>query len=69
LLSNLTLNYLSLSDNEQSLPALRSLLRTYNFTDSTAIEQQIMGLRSLTCEKQWAMPNLEDGGDFVKAWQ
>ena len=66
LISNLTLNYLSLSENERALPALRSILRTYNFTDSTTIEQQITGLREMHCEKTLYHTGFEGWRGFCK---
>ncbi|MCG8338126.1 MAG: type VI secretion system baseplate subunit TssF [Proteobacteria bacterium] len=66
LISNLTLNYLSLSENNQALSACRSILRTYNFTDSATIEQQIMGLRSMVCEKTLHHSGFEGWRGFCK---
>jgi type VI secretion system protein ImpG len=66
LISNLSLNYLSLSDNTQALAACRSILRTYNFTDSTTIEQQIMGLSSFSCDKTLYHTGFEGWRGFRK---
>jgi len=48
LVSNLSLNHLSLSNGEQSLVALREILRLYNFSGSPFITRQIEGIRELT---------------------
>jgi len=51
LISHLSLNYLSLSDNKESLLALREILRLYSFTEKTSSEQQILGIRDMSCRK------------------
>src|SRR5262249_57570453 len=47
LVSNLSLNHLSLSNGEQSLAALREILRLYNFSGSPFITRQIEGIREM----------------------
>src|SRR5262249_56753249 len=47
LVSNLSLNHLSLSNGAESLEALRELLRLYNFTRSPFIDPQIDGIREM----------------------
>lgn len=47
LVSHLSLNHLSLSDGEASLPALREILRLYAPPLDAAAEQQIQGLRRM----------------------
>ncbi|HMF94408.1 MAG TPA: type VI secretion system baseplate subunit TssF [Vicinamibacterales bacterium] len=47
LVSNLSLNHLSLSNGEQSLAALREMLRLYNFSGSPFITRQIEGIREM----------------------
>ncbi|MBW1803907.1 MAG: type VI secretion system baseplate subunit TssF [Deltaproteobacteria bacterium] len=51
LISHLSLNYLSLSDGEDSLRALREILRLYSFSDRADTFQQISGIREMTCRK------------------
>lgn len=47
LISQLSLNYLSLSDGEKSLEALQEILKLYNFTNQPSTLQQIHGIRSM----------------------
>ncbi|MBU3914386.1 type VI secretion system baseplate subunit TssF, partial [bacterium] len=64
LISNLSLNYLSITDSEDSLNALRTILRTYNFAKSTTVEQQIMGIRSLTSKTTLSQTGFEGWRGF-----
>ena len=48
LISNLSLNYLSLSDDSRSLDALRKILELYSLSASADVQQQINGIRSLS---------------------
>ncbi|MBU2510632.1 type VI secretion system baseplate subunit TssF [bacterium] len=66
LISNLSLNYLSLSGNKESLEALRSVLRTYNFSDSATTEQQIMGIRFMDVRKVLSHTGFEGWRGFCK---
>lgn len=61
LVSQLSLNHLSLSGGEGSLPALRELLRLYRF-NPTQSEDQINGIRRMSCR-----PVLRHLGD--DAWR
>lgn len=47
LISNLSLNYLSLSDSTESLNTLKQILLLYSLSPSPAILQQIDGIRSM----------------------
>ena len=47
LVSNLSLNHLSLSNGPESLEALREILRLYNFSGSPFIDRQIDGIREM----------------------
>jgi type VI secretion system protein ImpG len=47
LVSNLSLNHLSLSTGDQSLAALREILTLYNFSGSPFINRQIEGIREM----------------------
>lgn len=44
LISHLSLNYLSLAEQQGAPQALQQLLKLYNFTDSPAVERQIEGI-------------------------
>lgn len=66
LISNLTLNYLSFSDGDDSLKALQVMLRTYNFMNNNIAEQQIMGIRSMSCEKTLHKTGFEGWRGFCK---
>src|SRR5262245_13779973 len=48
LVSNLSLNHLSLSTGAESLEALREILRLYNFSASPFINRQIEGIREMS---------------------
>ena len=48
--SHLSLNYLSLSGDEESLRALREILRLYSYLDDASVTQQISGIRDLSCK-------------------
>lgn len=49
LISLLTLNHVSLLDPEAGLKALREMLSLYNITDAAQANEQIQGIRSMTC--------------------
>jgi type VI secretion system protein ImpG len=51
LISNLSLNYLSLSGGPESLDALRQILRVYAFSDSPSTYQQVQGIRAMSCRR------------------
>jgi type VI secretion system protein ImpG len=51
LISNLSLNYLSLSGGGGSLEALREILRLYSFSDQPSTYQQVQGIREMTCRR------------------
>ncbi|MBW1766817.1 MAG: type VI secretion system baseplate subunit TssF [Deltaproteobacteria bacterium] len=51
LISHLSLNYLSLSNEEESLKALREILRLYSISDRADTFQQISGIREMKCRK------------------
>ncbi len=46
LISHLSLNYLSLGDDEASLRALREILSLYSYTDAAFTQKQIRGIRA-----------------------
>jgi type VI secretion system protein ImpG len=51
LISHLSLNFLSLESGEDSLKALREILRLYCYSDSAHTHQQINGLRTFEHRK------------------
>lgn len=51
LVSHLSLNYLSLEGGEESLKALREILRLYSFYDSRSAEDQTRGIRAMKQRK------------------
>ena len=51
LISHLSLNYLSLSEGKESLPALREILKLHSVADHPSIQQQIMGIRDMACRQ------------------
>jgi len=51
LISNLSLNYLSLSGGRGSLDALREILRFYAFSDQPSAYQQVQGIREMSCRR------------------
>jgi type VI secretion system protein ImpG len=51
LISNLSLNYLSLSGGPESLDALRQILRVYSFSDQPSTFQQVQGVRRMSCRR------------------
>ncbi|MCX6598757.1 MAG: type VI secretion system baseplate subunit TssF [Acidobacteria bacterium] len=52
LISNLSLNYLSLTDPQEGLAALREMLRLYSFSEQPSVHRQIQGLMSLSCSRK-----------------
>lgn len=52
LISNLSLNYLSLSEGKESLEALREILRLYSFSDQPSVQKQVQGMRELVCRRK-----------------
>jgi type VI secretion system protein ImpG len=51
LISNLSLNYLSLSGGKESLEALREILRLYSFSDAPATHKQVQGIRQMSTRR------------------
>lgn len=51
LISNLSLNYLSLSGGKESLDALREILRLYSFSDAPSTHKQVQGIRQMSCRR------------------
>jgi type VI secretion system protein ImpG len=51
LVSNLSLNYLSLSGGKESIEALREILRLYSFSDAPATHNQVQGIRQMSARR------------------
>ena len=51
LISNLSLNYLSLASDGGSLEALREILRLYSFSDQPSTHQHVQGIREMACRR------------------
>jgi type VI secretion system protein ImpG len=51
LISNLSLNYLSLSSGKQSLEPLKEILRLYSFSDRPSTLQQVNGIVGMDCQR------------------
>jgi type VI secretion system protein ImpG len=51
LISNLSLNYLSLGAGKQSLEPLREILRLYSFSDQPSTFQQVNGIVDMECRR------------------
>lgn len=60
LISHLSLNYLSLSNDPGALKALREILRLYSFTDPEQTHQQVNGIRAMHCRR--VMRRMGDDG-------
>jgi len=67
LVSQLSLNYLSLVENGRE--ALQEILRLYNFAGSTYSEKQIDGLVGLDSRRHFARVISEDGVVFARGTQ
>jgi type VI secretion system protein ImpG len=51
LISHLSLNYLSLGNDKESLTALHEILKLYSFLDPEQTYQQISGIREMACRQ------------------
>ena len=67
LVSQLSLNYLSLVENGRE--AMQEILRLYNFTGSTYSEKQIEGLAAVSSRRHFARVLSEDGVVFAHGTQ
>jgi type VI secretion system protein ImpG len=67
LVSQLSLNYLSLVENGRE--ALQEILRLYNFTGSTYSDKQIEGLTGLDSRRHFARVISQDGVVFARGTQ
>ena len=67
LISHLNLNYLSLVENQAGTPeALQEILQLYNFADSSATRQQILGLTSIESRRVVRQIGERTGAGFVR---
>jgi len=70
LVSHLNLNYLSLVSSEDGVPdALHEILQLYNFTDSSVIRKQILGIKSVEAKKVVRQVGGRVGTGFVRGLQ
>ncbi len=69
LISLLTLNNVSLLDPQIRLTALQEMLALYNVTDSARANEQIRGIRSMTCESVVARIGREAWRGFCRGYQ
>jgi type VI secretion system protein ImpG len=67
LVSQLSLNYLSLVENGRE--AMQEILRLYNFTGSTYSEKQIEGLTAVDSRRHFARVLSQDGVVFARGTQ
>lgn len=51
LISHLSLNFLSLTEGQASLEALREILRLYALREEASVDQAVMGIREMTCQQ------------------
>jgi type VI secretion system protein ImpG len=51
LISQLSLNYLSLAEGRDGLHALREILKLYSFSEHASTHQQVMGIREMACRR------------------
>ena len=66
LISHLSLNHLSLSNDTTSLEALREILRLYSFTEPQATHQQVNGIRAMECRHVMRRMGLDAWRGFVR---
>lgn len=52
LISNLSLNHLSLGAGKRSLQPLREILRLYSFSDRPSTHQQVNGIQDMECQRK-----------------
>ncbi|MGH9947169.1 MAG: type VI secretion system baseplate subunit TssF [Pyrinomonadaceae bacterium] len=70
LVSHLNLNYLSLVSSDAGVPdALQEILQLYNFTDSSVIRKQILGIKSVEAKKAVRQVGGRVGTGFVRGLQ
>ena len=67
LISHLNLNFISIAGDSDANPeALQEILQLYNFTDSSAIRKQILGIKSVTARKAIRQIGGRVGTGFVR---
>jgi type VI secretion system protein ImpG len=67
LISHLNLNHLSLVENENGTPeALQEILQLYNFSDSSALRKQILGITGIESRKIVRQIGQRIGSGFVR---
>ncbi|MGB0671957.1 MAG: type VI secretion system baseplate subunit TssF, partial [Rhodospirillales bacterium] len=66
LVSHLSVNYLSLAGGVEGLHALREILKLYAISSRPATEQQILGIRDMTCRQVTRRLGRDHWRGFVK---
>ncbi len=67
IISHLNLNYLSLIENEEGTPeGLQEIMQLYNFTDSSVIHKQILGITGIESKKVVRKIGRQIGAGFVR---
>ena len=70
LISHLSLNQLSLVENENGVPeALQEILQLYNFNDSAATRKQILGITKIESRKVVRQIGQRTGAGFVRGME
>lgn len=66
LISHLSLNYLSLADNEDGRKALQEILKLYDLTDSAVTQKQIAGIVDVESERVVRRISVTHGGAIAR---
>ncbi len=66
LISHLSLNYLSLTREEEGRKALQEILKLYDFTDSAITQQQISGIERVDCRPAVRRIHSQHGGSVAR---
>lgn len=70
IISHLSLNYLSLTAGDESLKALREILRLYQFSaPQKAMERQINGIRGMSCQETMRRLGPDAWRGFVRGFE
>lgn len=70
LISHLNLNFLSVIENQNGVPeALQEILQLYNFTDSSAIRKQILGITGIESRRVVRQIGNRIGAGFVRGME
>lgn len=70
LISHLNLNFLSVIENQNGVPeALQEILNLYNFTDSSAVRKQVLGITGIESRKVVRQIGNRVGAGFVRGME